>query len=312
MPTNILYLSNLNPIQFYKEVPDEDAQYNSRHMDDWYFSDTILPWEERVCFDQPWQQNDLIQLQMQCNYGPVNLEVYDAATDLLVDTASFQQIMANFNDPTLFIYELDLALNVYPVGTYYLKVKFGSPVVLTLKSENIILSEKHENTLLLNYSHYKMYGDLIFETGFASSIRIFATNKLKSFKSVRTSYKDQLQNPQTVRSVNSRVWNLVIGGTEGIPDYLADKLFEILGCSNLQIDGKYYVINPGAEMEPNEVENYPMRGWSIEMLQKINRSQRIFENEQSQDVFVAVMANSDSKGFGADNGSNETVIIDVQ
>lgn len=306
---NTLLFSNYNPVQFYKEVPDENAQYNSRHMDDWYFSDTILPWQERLNFCQPWQRNDLIQMQLQCNYGPVNLQLFNS-DGLLIDTVAFQQIMANENDPTLFIYELALSMAVYPVGCYYFKMTFGSPVVLTLKSETFILSEKHENSLLLNYSHYRMYGDLVFESGFTSSLRIPATLRFKGPASVDTIYKDQVLNAQLVRSVPFRVWILAIGGSEGIPDIMADKIFGILGCSNLQVDGKYYTKNEGATMEPNEQDNYPMRGWNIELVPKLNRTQRVYENEISQDALVAVLINSDSKGFGL--GSGQIVVQDVQ
>lgn len=308
---NILYISNINPVAFYKEVPDTDDQFRSRHMDDWYFSDTILPWQQATRFELPWQTSDLIQMQIQCNYGPINLQVFRDSDDIVIDTIPFQQIRANYNDPTLFIYEIDVDMSIYDEGCYYFKITFGSPVVLTLKSENIKLSENHENTLLLSYSNYRMYADMIFETGFASSLRIPATLKFKGPASNDTVYKDQVLNTQIVRSVPFRVWTLQIGGSEGIPDYLADKIFGIIGCSNFQVDGKYYVKNEGATMEPLEEENYPMRGWNIEVVPKIARTQKIYENELSQDAFLAVMINTDSKGFGADNGGNETIITDV-
>lgn len=308
---NILYFSNYNPVQFYKDVPDSNAQFNSRLFDNWYFANTILDWEQRTKYEQPWQTSDLIQMQLQCNYGPINLELIRESDNAVIDTIPFQQIRANYNDPSLFIYEIDIDLSIYDPGCYYFKIKFGSPVILTLRSELICLQDSHPYTLLLSYSHYRFYADLIFETGFASSLRIPATLKYKGPASIDTIYKDQVLNPQQVRSVPFNVWNLNIGGSLGIPDYLAEKIYGILGCSNLQVDEKYYVKNEGATMEPNEIENYPMRGWKIELLPKLNRTQRIFEDDSVIETQVAVMINTDSKGFGADNGGNETVITDV-
>jgi hypothetical protein len=45
-------ISVLSPVKY---VPEGfTSAFNSRHIDDYHFEDTILPWEEVVHFAQPW------------------------------------------------------------------------------------------------------------------------------------------------------------------------------------------------------------------------------------------------------------------
>jgi len=309
MPT--LYFPHLTPVQFYQDVPDTNPQYNSRLFDDWYFVNTILPWEQRTKFEQLWQTSDTIYIQLQSTYGPINLQVISEIDDAVINTLPFVQGLPNVNDPSLFIYEIAVPLNIYDPGCYYLKITFGDPIILTLRSEMINLSEVHENTLLLAFNHRKFYADIIWETGLTMQLRIPGTLKFKGPASKDTIYIDQVYNAQMIRSLPYKVWRLHIGAAEGIPDYLIEKILIALGCSNLLIDGKGYTKNEGAALEANEEEDYPMRGWTIELLPKINRLQRIFENDDEQDTFFAVMSNSDSKGFSTEEGADETIVIDV-
>lgn len=310
MPT--VFFPNANPFQFYKDVPDVNPQYNSRLFDEWYFSNTILPWEENVGFIHLWQTTDLIKMQLQCDYGPINLQLIDEETNVVVDTVPFIQIMPNANNPALFIYEITVDLSIYdPDKCYYLKITFGSPIILTLRSEVINLKANQPDTLLLVYSHRKFFADVIFETGIDFQLRIPATLKYKGPASKDTIYIDQVYNAEMIRSVPYNVWTLTVGGSMGIPDYLVVKLIIALGCSDFSIDGRFYTKNESANLEPNSEEDYPMRGWTIELLQKLNRNQRIFEDDEVQEIQIAVMVNSDSKGFATDQGGNESVIEDV-
>ncbi len=299
----------LNPLQFYKQVPDTDSRYNSRLFDGWYVEDTILPWEQQVKWHQPWQKSDVLHLQLHSNYGPIVLKLYTEA-GILTDTISFNQGLPNHNDPTLFIWEVDVDMGGYAEGCYYFTISFGSPVVLTFQSEKIVLSENIENTLLLEYSHPSFREDMIFETGIQPKMRIPATLKFKGPASKNTLFEDTPLNQTLVKSVNYRTWTLVIGGTEGIPDYLADKLDRILGCRTLLIDGVGYT-KADASIEPNAIDEYPLRGWRIDLRPANNRASIHYQNEELLGRTVAVMINVDSKGFGTDPGGSETVITDV-
>lgn len=309
MPNRVIYPA-INPLQFYKQVPDTDSRYNSRLFDNWYFSDTILPWEQQVDWHQPWQRSDNLHLQLHSNYGPINLKLYTEA-GALVDTIQFSQIMVNFNDPEMYIYEVDVDMSGYDEGCYYFTITFGNPVALTFQSEKIILSDSLESTLLLEYSHPSFREDMIFETDIQPKMRIPAILKFKGPASKNTVYEDQPLNLTVIRSLNYRVFTLDIGAGKGVPDYMADKIDRILGCRTLLIDGVAYTKIDGS-IEPAAVEDYPLRGWRIDVRPSVNRASAHYENEEPQGRTVAVMINVDSKGFGTDTGGSETVITDVE
>ena len=306
MANKVIYPA-INPLQFYKQVPDTDDRYNSRLFDNWYFSDTILPWEQRVDWHQPWQLSDVLHLQIHSNYGPINLKLYTEAGDL-VDTIAFTQIMPNFNEPDMFIYEVDVDMDGYDEGCYYFTIAFGSPVVLTMQSENIMLSEKLEPTLQIEYSHPSFREDMIFETGIQPKIRIPGALKYKGRKSQDTTYEDQPLNATMIRSKSYPVYELSTGP---IPPYLFDKIALILGCRTLLIDAIGYTKNQ-PEMDMLEVEDVALVGGKIVLRPSNNRSSVHYENEAPAGRQVAVMINVDSKGFGTDTGGSETVILDVE
>ena len=300
----------INPLHFYKQNQTADDRYNSRLFDQWSFSDTILPWQQRVNWHQPWQLSDILHLQLFCNYGPISLKLYTEA-GVLVDTIAFNQVMVNFNDPDMYIYEVDVDMSGYTEGCHYFTIEVGSPVVLTLVSEKIQLLENIEATLQLEYSHPSFREDMIFETGIQPKIRIPGVLTFKGPASSNTLYIDQPENPTLIRSTNYRVWVLDIGAGAGIPDYFADKIDRILGCRTLLIDGVQYTKIDGS-LEPSGVEDYPMRGWRIELRPTVNRASKHYENNEPVNRQVAVEINVDSKGFGTDTGGSETVISDVE
>ncbi len=105
--------------------------------------------------------------------------------------------------------------------------------------------------------NYRYYNDIIFETGFPPSLRVLGKIKYKSPASRDTIYEDQVLNQSILNSVPFRIWELTIGGSSGIPDYLIDKVNRILGCSNLLIDGRLFTKSEGAKLEERALEDYP-------------------------------------------------------
>jgi hypothetical protein len=312
MPTLRLYQPFLNPVQFTKITPDEIPQYVSRHLDDWQFPDTILDFEQRVCWRQGWQTSDSIRLQFQSNYSPLNLKLIRAQDEVVMYDVNLAVVRTNMDDPDYKIYQADVALNPYPVGFYYLKLSVGIGGVLTLVSNVFEISIICENSLLLEYQHRKYYADVFFETGFSPSIRIPAILKMKPPGSIDTIYEDQEANMEMLKSVPYQLWTLSIG-PEGIPPAQIKRLNFMLGCSNMRLDGRYYTKNEGAKLDENTVEFYPMSGWSIELREKLNRSSVIYENEIVVDGTIAVVANVDSKGFSPnDAGGSVYQVEDIQ
>lgn len=291
--------------------PDRPAKYNSKDFEDYDFRDTILPWEQYTGFCQPWQLNDTIALQLQTNVGPVNFILKDWKTDLVIDTIQFDQLLQNVADPELYIYECSIPLDIYEPGNYYVVLQFGGGI-FEVRTGMLEFAELHENTLLFEYKHYEFREDLIFETGFFPSCRVPAVKEYAGPKQKSTTYEDQVLNTTALRNIKYRTWKLFIGLGKGIPDYFADMIGGIIGCSTFMIDGKYYTVPSDAEMEPNKIANVALKWWSIEPLrEKFARGSRTYENDDPIDAQIAVMVNSDSKGFGNSNTGSQTAVINV-
>lgn len=312
MSTLRFYQPYLTPVQLTKREPDEIPQYVSKHMDDWQFCETILPWEQQTCFLQHWQTNDSIRLQYQSNYAPINIKIVNAETGITVYDVNMAQVRQNMDDPEYYIYQADIALNAFAEGYYYLLVTVGIGGILSLISNVMKFSVKVENSLLLEYKHHKFLCDVFFETGFFPSFRIHGTMKPKTPDGLDTVYEDQESNLEMLKTVPFQPWTFSIGGSEGIPPWVIRRINHMIRCSTLKIDGRYYTKPEGAKFDENAVEFYPMAGFSIELREKLNRSSVIYENENVEAGTIAVVANVDSKGFGGDQGGSVFQVTDIQ
>lgn len=309
---NKLIYPVINPVQLFDPNPVLADRYRSRDFIDFPLPDTILPWQQELDYAQPWQKSDSIYIQMQTNVGPVafNLKRSDGSA---VASVLFTQNGQSLNDPTMFIYELNMPLNIYDEGCYYGEITFGiSPVVFTLRTSKLDLKVEHAQSLLLQYKHFEYREDFIFETGIQPEMRIFGTNRYERTANKSTTYEDQVLNVQALRNVAFRTWMLLIGRGKGIPDWMADKIARIIGCSTFMIDANSFTKPSDSEMEPNGVDNYPMRGWKVLLRERYNRASRQYENNIPLNAQLVVMINSDSKGFGNSNSGSQTAVLDIQ
>lgn len=311
---NKVIISHLNPLQFF--LPDlastRDEKYNSKDFTDFELSETILPWEQNVGYCQPFQLNDSIPLQIQSNIGPVNFVLRDCETGDVINTVQLDQKQESVTEPGLFIYELSFPLAGYEPGCYYGELQFGDDVFL-LRTGELNFEELHENSLLLQYKHFENREDIIFETGWLGAVRVQGIKKYLGPKQKTTVYEDQVLDSTNLRAQKYRLWELKVGGTpaRGIPDYFADMIGGIIGCSDFRIDGKNYTVPEGKEMEPVEVEKYPLRGWAVEIRERYTKASVTFENDVPVGGRLTAMINSDSKGFGNSVSGSQTAVIDV-
>lgn len=306
MPNKVVYSSS-NALQMF--LPDfvNDTRYNSKDFEDWEFPDTILPFEQLVSYCQPWQLNDSIPLQLLSNLS-VNFILKNSRTDAVIDTIPFDNILESAEEPGLFIREVLVPLAGYPEGLYYVELDFGG--VFSLRSGDLNFAELHEGTILAESSHYENREDIYYETGFVVYNRIESIKKFDRPSQKATVYEDQVLNLSSLRSTKYRLWNWLIAGLYGIPDYRADQIGGMIGNSTFKLDGKYYTVAEGEEMEPNGLDLYPMRGWSVKLRERFTRGGKVFENDIPVEGNIIVMSNVDMKGFNMEG--SQTIIIDVQ
>jgi hypothetical protein len=302
----------INPIEFYEKGFTPQAQYNSKHINDYKFADTIYAWQQPTTFRQIWQLNDSIRLQFRSETGPITWKLYDL-NGVQIDTDNFDQVLENADNPGEFIYQADIDLSGYSAGCYYFEVELGSPVEKTLVSETLEFSNLFENSVLLQYSHSSFREDVIFETDIVFTIRLNARLFYKAPASKDVIYEDQVLNETIVDSKSYDLWELQLSDERGIPDWLIRKLNGILGCDDLVIDGRNFTKSEGAKLEETNIDDYPMRGWKIELREQLNRRARYFSTTGSADQGYAVVVNTDSKGFTDDEtGGSEFQILDIQ
>lgn len=312
MANTIIYPAS-NPLTFF--IPDisRDARYNSKDFIDFVFPETILPWQQNTGFCQPWQTNDRIPLQLQSNIGPINFVLKDCHTDFIVDTVALDQKQESLNNPGLFIYELLLLMDYEP-GCYYAELKFGvDPVIVTIRTGEIEIAERHDNTILAQWEHFENREDIIYETGWEGCLRVPSIKKFLGSKKQSTTYIDQVLDTSVLRAQKFREWEWLIGLGQGVPDYFADIIGGFIDCSDFRLDGKGYSVPSETEMEANEISGVAKRWWKISPIrERYNRASRIIEDNTTIEGQISVMATIDLKGISTNNSGDETLIIDVQ
>jgi len=306
---NVLYDPFLNPVKFHKLDNVQLDSYLSRFMDDWAFRRTIQPWEQKVCFYQPWLPSDSVRLQYTSNFGPITLRMYDQG-GYLVHTQAFVTLQQDELRPTYYIRQIQVNLNPFSPGKYFFTRDTGGSLTYSEPFEileppldrNSVYLEDENPTLYLEYTHYESKEGIKFFAPFAPTMRVPAILRYKNPAAKDNVYEDQLLNQTLINSVPFRVWEFVVGGAYGVPPYFIDRVARIFGCSDLSIDGRLYTKNEGANFEAAGLEGYPMAGWAIELREKLNRDSIINEDENIIEGIAAAALLIDNKGFGLEGG----------
>lgn len=304
---NVLYDSFINPLKFHPLDNVQPAQYVSRFLDDWAFRRTIQPWEQKVCFLQPWGQFDAHKVQYTSNAAPIIFRLYDE-NGFLVHTQAMSTLQQDELRPTYFIRQIQVNLSAFAPGKYFYtrdiagSLMYSEPFEIKEIAQDGICLDDQDPTLYIEFSHYEPYQEIKFFAPFEGAIRIPAILRYKQPASKDNIYEDQRLNQTMINAVPYRIHELIIGGNYGVPPYFIDKISRILGCSDVKIDGRLFTKNTGAEFEPTILQDYPMRGWALELREKLNRDTVIIENDVIIEGVVAAALLIDNKGFGTNPG----------
>jgi hypothetical protein len=296
---NILYFPKLNPVRFF--LPDPSQTYHSRHLDDFEFFDSILPWQEQLDYYQPWESADLIKLYLEADFGPHNVSILDLEGSV-VTTVSFQPVKQDEDNPDLWIYRLDIDISALPHGGYRLQLASGIDEPLILETNVLSICEIQENTLVLDYRNTQYHEGIFWDTPYYPSLRVEGGIFFKAPASKDFSYEDQPLDETLLSSIPYRLFELIVGDSFGVPPYMIDLVNRILSCDDVLIDGRAYTKSEGARFEAIEQEGLPTKAWKIEMRESVNRPSQVFQNQEPQNARLTVMITADSKGFGKDTG----------
>lgn len=309
-----LYISHINPLALYEVDPAEVPQYISKHMDDYTYNERLNQYQQGAPqYYQPWQMNDVIALQIQNNAGQLEVEIMDCNANV-IQSFNMDQKQQNTYQPEYFIYECAAALTLLSEGRYFFVIRIGSPVTKSLISEPLYVKSRQENTVLIEYTHRKYYQNIVFETGIEMAIRVHGILRLKDTPSKDTLYEDQVLDMTMIESKPYRLWEFILFGNEGgVPDWMQDKISQILGCSNLRFDGKYFSKNgESAKWEDTQVFfNQALKARSIELREAINRNSKVIDTVANTNEQLVVALNVDSKGFADTSSEASSSVIQI-
>lgn len=314
-----LYDSKANPVKFHRLDNLQLPNYVSRFMWEWAFRRTIQPWEQKVCFNQPWSVHDSIRLQYTSDAGPIVIRVYDSE-GVLLNTLPMTQMHQDELQPTFFIYQISIPLAPYNFGKFFLtrdvagNITYSEPMEIIDIEDSGIDLENQDPTLLIEYSHYEPKAGLKFFTPFAPMIRVPGIIQYNNTGAKDVIYEDQPLNMTLVTSQEFDVHNFILGGNYGVPPYFASKVFRCISMSNSSFNGRLMTKNgENIQFEPTELTDYPMKGFKIEMREKLNRDSVIMEDETVIVGTHSAAIMMDAKGFGLDPGDgNFQQIISVE
>lgn len=272
----------LNPVKFHKLTPDESAKYLTRHMEEWNYSNATPDWQAKPIYAQPFQVSDNITLQFQSNFDEADqtVELINCHGRVFL-TFTVTQGAESETEAGLFLYEINEALTDIEDGYYYIRITGQGTPDLEIVSEPLHIKSSHPYSVLIEYSNFEFKDGIVFETDLVLQIRVHGDLRYKIPASKDVSYEDQSFDTTLLNSVPYRIWELYVGGTTGIPSYLIDRINRLLGCSNLQVDGKYFTKSDGAKLEEkaSDDERYPLRGWTIDLQEAENPYAAEFSTE---------------------------------
>lgn len=308
---NQINIPFLNPVRFVELDTVELPQYLTKHFDDYWFKEQLQLYETVVDFKQKFQTSDTIYLQFEANFAAIQMQVIDCEQNVLL-TQSATQIRANKYMAGYYVYELTLSLAAFDPGTIYLKLNLGLGSKFMI-SEPIEVAEIWPNTVLFQYSHSKYHGDVIFETGIVFGFRCEAVIRRLDPASERTFYRDQKQNPSTLKVRPYRSFELGIGHLTGIPDWYIDKMDWIWSCDNVLLDGKSFAVLDDSKFDDQEIhKQYALRHWTLNIQEGINRASKIIGVDVNPNKKLMIVYQIDGTVFGdlsAQAGSNLVPIL---
>ncbi len=306
-------ISLMSPIRWLKINYTAPAQYNMLHFDDDWAIKVIPQYYLQKPYAQKWQHDNIIYHQFQSQQDPIRLEVYNCKGERISGADQVATVVTTSISTSIFnVYQINQALNTLPSGYYFLVLKIGASDDPQYISECIDLKTVHPDTRLFQYKNSYNRQSMIFENNFEPEFRVEASIEEFSPMCDDKIYIDQSRNAVTLSSFPYRAYDLKVGASYGIPDWIIDKLNRIMGNDSVKIDGKLYVKSDGAKWKPKRETLYPWVGWSLDIQEAMNKSAIRFDEDpgiSSDEIMITF--NFETAGYGDFDGPASSNIIQV-
>lgn len=308
------------PVRFVPVSPEYDPRYNTKHFDDFWFHEQLRSFEQPAKYYQKWQQNDVIKIQVKSTVGQPEITIYNHEQKIVIAPLLMTLVPTSIIGQPWNIYEITLSIGTIKLGDpldegyYWFRMLAGvGEDQAQAISEGIWIKEKHEDTVLAEYSHNENDFDTIWETGYAPSMRIpgVLLPMEMNFKRATSSYDDQIKNHKKLSSVPYRNIKFIITDDNGlgVPPWIADKLNFIFSCSSVKLDGKNYVADEGAELEKQRIAGYPKGAWTIDLREGTAYSKRV--NGGGGVGNITIVYNIRTNMFGYLNAPPSTIDLQI-
>ena len=143
------------------------------------------------------------------------------------------------------------------------------------ESDMFNVSKKNNKLTLLQYRNMQNTGDVYYGDadtiglGFIDvfSLRVEGGFQMKNYipKSTDTIYMNGDYRYELLHSLSYYTRRYTAGGVRGISDEIFHTIHHALGCDTMFIKGKGHVKFEGASWSFNDIENYQLRTWNIEV-----------------------------------------------
>lgn len=305
-----MFIPHLCPVKF---VPLDNilpSQYHTKYMDGWWFSEQCQNYIQQAKYFQPWQKDDVIELQCQTNgLGPVSVQIIDQNNNEIGSPISLSTEEVPAVKLPMILYQGSVPLNTLDEGLYYLLWTAGTGDTLTKWiSEPLYVKEDWPRTVLIEYANDRNKQSVIFSNGYNPSIRVAASFSLQDFEpdAKFSVYEDQPADIELLNGIPFRNHTLFIGDDQGLPPWLIDKLSRITLLTSCNIDGLEFTRNTDAKFEKVSIPGWAMSYYAIKLREKNNRDGAYLLTDGTLDNNITVIYNINTTAFGT---PDETVQI---
>lgn len=258
----MIHISKLNPVRL-MEVG------NKYHV---AFANSIPAFLPGTEYCQPFENMDLIRLQVADDSYP-----YDYTASIIdVSGIEIKVFETNYKGQLgdLYYYNIEAALTGINQGVYFIQLTAdGALEQKHFISEPIHIASKHESSALIKYSHdQNEFGICFLAAGETTpeqfSIRVHGGIDPTGFKpgSNDVIYTNQDNQRVLLNSAPYNVELLKLGNGKGLPNWIVEKLNRIFSTVEIYINGIRYIKFDSAKFEPVRVDEYPMAGWTLEVI----------------------------------------------
>lgn len=235
------------------------------------FRESIPDFETQLDYCQIFQKGDVIRFQVVCSTSVTVAAYLVDANDASVGafTAEATVVIDGSN-----YYTRSLDTTSIAEGYYQIKMTVNS---YTFYSEPIHLLTTHLNSILLEFTHDENNFSAMFVDGSNPTTKFYfrviggCQSDGVTPVSKDVAFIDQKYNVELLDSIPYLTYKLIIGDTNGVPNWVADKINRIFACRTVKINDKYFAKTDGAKLERQSIsDKHPMAVWTLDIIPEEN------------------------------------------